>query len=608
MSDILLRIGLSNLLISLAIAVVAWAVQAWGKHPRIAHLLWLLVLVKLVTPPIVTLPVFAAPGPVAIAAEPLAAFAGPGPAAAVDASVATANAPLAAAVPSPMELAKTTLALLWLIGSAWILAWSLVRILRFHRLLGTASEAAPPRMQSVASGLAECLGLRTVPTIYATSAHLSPMVWWIGGRVRVLVPAGLQSEMDADMFRWVIAHELAHVRRRDHLVRWLEWLACVAFWWNPVAWWARRNLRANEEICCDALVLSSLAPNPRTYANSLLTAVEFLASPALRPPAMASEINSGGLLERRFKMIVSTKPIRTTPRWLQVVLLLVTLAVLPLGLAQAKEPDFDAVGKRLREAVGAGELTPDQARAMIHTLKIDYYRSLERRLTAAVTEGKMSREDAGKRLVELRKRLFGGESGERRVTREDYAKAEAELKKLVEAGKVSEADAKRRLDEMRKAMGGGERKFSREDYAKAEAEIRKLVEAGKVSEEDAKRRLEEMRKTMGGGKRSAGSGLAGHYKRLGIDKAGFDRIRKVLTDRGLSAGQADKAMGAMLRIAHEMKSEGESFELDPKLKEWLVKEARLTEEQVKLVLRASRRIAAASNGAGERRRPPEGDK
>ena len=66
-------------------------------------------------------------------------------------------------------------------------------------------------------------------------------------------------------------------------------------------WWAQRNLRAMKEICCDDLVLSSLNPEPKSYASSLLAAVESLARPVLRTPAMASEINSGGYFERRFE-------------------------------------------------------------------------------------------------------------------------------------------------------------------------------------------------------------------------------------------------------------------------------------------------------------------
>jgi beta-lactamase regulating signal transducer with metallopeptidase domain len=492
-TELLLRIGVSNLLISLALGVLAWAVQVYGRRPRIAHFLWLLVLLKLVTPPIVSLPVVAIPETADAPTAPVAELAVP-----VSPGVSTKAIVPPAPASTTVEFGTRGVALLWLAGSAWILGWSMVRILRFHRLLGVASEEAPRFMQELAKEISGRLGLRSMPAIMTTSARVSPLVWWIGGRTRVLIPAALPREMPEGQFRWVLAHELAHVSRRDHLVRWLEWLACVAFWWNPVAWWARRNLRGNEEICCDALVLESLSPDPRTYGNSLLSAVEFLAAPVLRSPAVASEIDSGGFLERRFKMIVSGRPVRRTPRGMRAILLLLALVVLPLGLAQAKEPDFDAVGKRLRKAVEAEEFPAEQAKAMIRTLKVERYRGMERRLSAAAKDGKMSREEVGQKLGELRKRQFG------------------------------------------------------------------------------------------------------------VDKAGLDRFRKALSDGGVARGQVDHVLGAVLRIVHEMKSEGESFELDARLKKHLVEKMGLTEEQMKLVLGISRRVAAAVKApyggeGGERR-------
>ena len=62
MTDFLLQFGVSNLCISLLLALAAWAVQATGKRPLTAHLLWLLVLAKLVTPPIVVVPIVPVPG------------------------------------------------------------------------------------------------------------------------------------------------------------------------------------------------------------------------------------------------------------------------------------------------------------------------------------------------------------------------------------------------------------------------------------------------------------------------------------------------------------------------------------------------------------------
>jgi len=62
MTDLFLQIGLSNACFSLALAIVAVVVGATVKRPHLTNLLWLLVLVKLVTPPLVTIPVVPIPG------------------------------------------------------------------------------------------------------------------------------------------------------------------------------------------------------------------------------------------------------------------------------------------------------------------------------------------------------------------------------------------------------------------------------------------------------------------------------------------------------------------------------------------------------------------
>ena len=53
---------LSNVALASLLALAAWVVQHWLRRPALARLLWLLVLVKLVTPPLVSVPVSASPG------------------------------------------------------------------------------------------------------------------------------------------------------------------------------------------------------------------------------------------------------------------------------------------------------------------------------------------------------------------------------------------------------------------------------------------------------------------------------------------------------------------------------------------------------------------
>ncbi|MCA9278215.1 MAG: M48 family metalloprotease [Phycisphaeraceae bacterium] len=367
MTDLLLQIGLSNLLVSLVLAIAAWCVHRTSSRPALAHLLWVLVLVKLVTPPMFTLPVVPVPDSGRSADVPaLETFAADLPVELVHSVAAAEVLPYNEPIGSAWSRTDVLIGM-WLLGSACILAWSLVRVYRFNRVLHMGASSAPHHVQRCAHELAQRFGLRTTPIIETTSARVSPMVWWIGGRVRIVLPIELVEDMNDEQMRWVLAHELAHVRRHDHVVRWLEWLACVGFWWNPISWVARRYLRINEEICCDALVLSTFQNTHRRYAQALMAVVEFLSSPALRPPAVASEINSGGCLERRFRMIVSRNTMRKTPRWLNAGVLVAAVGILPVGIAYGQQ--VDAVQARLHEAVKNGEISKDQAHVMMGALK-----------------------------------------------------------------------------------------------------------------------------------------------------------------------------------------------------------------------------------------------
>ena len=108
-------------------------------------------------------------------------------------------------------------------------------------------------------------------------------------------------------------------------------------------------------------------------------------------------------------MIVSETPNRVSSRRLQACVLLCAVVVLPIGVTYAQ--DYEAVGKRLRAAVEAGELTGGQARAMLGALKKAdgdrkdqgsdrakaYLANVKKELGTAVEAGKISKEDAIKR-------------------------------------------------------------------------------------------------------------------------------------------------------------------------------------------------------------------
>ena len=202
---------------------------------------------------------------------------------------------------------------------------------------------------------------------------------------------------------------------------------------------------------------------------------------------------------------------------------IVTAALLAGGLCliQAQEhmtrADYDAVGKRLRAAVEAGELTGDQARAMLATLKgagdgakevgseraKTHLMEVKKELGAAVEAGKISREDAVKRYqgaeraIKERMAAAKGQRTSKPATSEDVEAAGREIREAVAAGKLTKEEGRAKMIAMRRELAAQDGD-KRADYEAMERRIRAGVEAGKISEEDARARLDGMRREMAG--------------------------------------------------------------------------------------------------------------
>ncbi len=195
----------SNALVAAMLAIGAVLLSRVWKNPAAIHLLWVVVLLKLFTPPIVTSPLpFAAnwlPSAVyansaqrlssSFAALDLAEPAHPGAladsrsttrrdVAANSEHHASQNKLIVAANGKPWTL-STILVAIWILGTSCIAVAYAIRIRRFASLLQNA-EAPSQGVSTMVTQLASKVGLRRVPKVLMTSSPLPPLVWWIGGR------------------------------------------------------------------------------------------------------------------------------------------------------------------------------------------------------------------------------------------------------------------------------------------------------------------------------------------------------------------------------------------------------------------------------------------
>ncbi|HUG91458.1 MAG TPA: M56 family metallopeptidase, partial [Planctomycetaceae bacterium] len=217
----------------------------------------------------------------------------------------------------------------WAAGILVSAAIAVRRTLRFRQIIDGALDA-DAHLSAETERLAGAFGLRHAPRVRIVPARIPPLVWCCGLRPLVLLPRELLDGLNPAERRTVLAHELAHIRRGDHLVRWLEALVLAVFWWNPVAWYARRRLRQAEEECCDARVVSALPADRRSYGQALLRTIEFLTEG--RPlPSVAGSAFGGFPVTRRIEMILKRNATPKMSRSALAAMLLVTALVLPVA-------------------------------------------------------------------------------------------------------------------------------------------------------------------------------------------------------------------------------------------------------------------------------------
>lgn len=251
------------------------------------------------------------------------------------APVAIASRVAADRAPFALPLASDALIVvlsLWLLGSALLLlrvlhqARALFGLRR--RVLREGRPASEP-LRTLAHALAREMRVAP-PQLRVLPATTSPMV--LPGLV--LLPRWAEG-LDTAQQRAMLAHELAHLRRRDPVWRPLQRLALVPLFFHPLAWHAQRRLEALAETLCDqaaaergggralaeclaeCLARSTQTPDSRRGAGWALAMAE-------RGDGIVGRVRN--LLENSH-MTLSTIPARW--RWAAAALALFTLVALP---------------------------------------------------------------------------------------------------------------------------------------------------------------------------------------------------------------------------------------------------------------------------------------
>jgi len=161
-----------------------------------------------------------------------------------------------------------------------------------------------PEWQSRARQFAERLGLRRMVPVLASVRVATPtLVGWV--KPVVVLPLAVLARMPPEQIDMVLAHELAHLKRLDHIANLFQVLLETLFFYHPAVHWVSREARNERELCCDALALRVTGGERRDFVAALAGLEDFRAGHA--DLALAA---SGGVLVERAWFIAGGAPQR----------------------------------------------------------------------------------------------------------------------------------------------------------------------------------------------------------------------------------------------------------------------------------------------------------
>jgi len=293
----------STLLMLVVLALRGPVARRFGAQA--AYLLWLLPALRMILPRIPESAVPVEKVPVHLDLARLIAAA----------ALRATQAPSTAAVPVTATAPQISVdwlsigLMLWLGGAAAYLAWQLGR---HHRFMSIALEHAEGGF------LRGGIKVRLSPVVSG------PLAAGIFHR-HILLPEDFERRYTGTEQQLALAHELAHHRRGDLIANGAALAMLALHWFNPIAHWAYRAFRADQELACDATVLGAAPESRSDYGRALIKSAA-----AGMPGAAACALGPATELKRRITMIAQST--RSRARRLAGAALATVLVGLGLGL------------------------------------------------------------------------------------------------------------------------------------------------------------------------------------------------------------------------------------------------------------------------------------
>jgi bla regulator protein BlaR1 len=237
------------------------------------------------------------------------------------------------------------LMVLWIAGIAVSLVSVLIALVKAYYMARHSVSVHSEEPNTFLARLCNQMGITSKPRLVNADWASTPMTLRMDGRYVVVVPEELLMPNRREDLQLVLAHELAHVKRRDLAWNWLHTIVKALFFFNPLVWVAGRELRITQEMACDEMAVRATGARAARYGKTLLTMIR--PSHGVGPMwevVSASASASARVMQRRLIELKHIEGSPTTRIFASIVTLLLTcLLVMPFQIVEAPRDRIPAL-------------------------------------------------------------------------------------------------------------------------------------------------------------------------------------------------------------------------------------------------------------------------
>ena len=164
--------------------------------------------------------------------------------------------------------------LIWLLGVAILVTFTIIKTLKFHMDLKKQKLCSNEKILQLVSNCKKDMSIKSKILIISDKNSSSPAIFGFINP-RLILPKEVCDKVNYDELRYIILHEMAHLKRKDTIIGFVISILQILHWFNPILWYVFYKIRQDREVACDAFALSYIDSNDYTkYGYTIIKLLE----------------------------------------------------------------------------------------------------------------------------------------------------------------------------------------------------------------------------------------------------------------------------------------------------------------------------------------------